>query len=194
MIVIFGIIFFPLPKTSFIRRYDMDGALLRSLGYDERIHHETEDRAKRKRERKSCLSRFRCTLGRNEKKMEIVYDDEKTTMTHDDFQSQLKRAISPTRLISLLLCAALPFNTFSTDDELQLCLECASAFSRLLRLNCRRNGRRQAAPDYSCPLSQFLAICDNFLLSLIAISVFFFGRSVAAARTSSLCCRAITRI
>lgn len=70
--------------------------------------------------------------------------------------------------LTTLVCAALPFNTFSTDDELQLCFECASAFSRLLRLNCR-----QAAPDYSCPLSQFLAIWDNFLLSLIAISVFF---------------------
>lgn len=161
----------------------MDGALLRSLGHDERIHHETEDRVKKKRERKSCLSRFRCTLGRNEKKMEIVYDDEKTTMTHDDFQSQLKRAISPTRLISLLLCAALPFNTFSTDDELQLFLECASAFSRLLRLNLWRNGCRQAAPDYSCPLSQFLAICDNFLLSLIAI---LFFRSISCSGAHKL--------
>lgn len=81
---------------------------VRSATMKESITRPRTEQRETERESRALVVFVALLLGEMRKKMEIVYDDEKTTMTHDDFQSQLKRAISPTRLISLLLCAALP--------------------------------------------------------------------------------------
>lgn len=136
----------------------------------------------RERERKSCLSRFRCTLGRNEKKMEIVYDDEKTTMTHDDFQSQLKRAISSTRLISLLLCV-LPFRLIHSPPMTNS--SCVSSVQALFRAYYDSTADR--------PLQTILVRYHNFLQFAIIsyylwlLFLFFFSVDQLQRRAQARC-------